>query len=67
MFEKEIHPLDVALSHAINGQPDISEKILREQSQDDLRVLFNLGWHDLSKQKYLQQTLLVSIRYRGPD
>jgi hypothetical protein len=47
MFEKEIHPLDVALSHAINGQPDISEKILREQSQDDLRVLFNLGWHEM--------------------
>jgi hypothetical protein len=47
MFEKVIHPLDVALSHAINGQPDISEKILREQSQDDLRVLFNLGWHEM--------------------
>jgi hypothetical protein len=54
MFEKEIHPLDIALSHAINGQPEISEKILREQSQDDLRVLFNLGWHEMRNRNMLK-------------
>jgi hypothetical protein len=47
MNVKELHPLDDALSHAVNGEPHISEKILREQSQDDLRVLFNLGWHEM--------------------
>ncbi len=47
MNGKEIHPLDIALRHAVNGEPHISEKILREQSQDDLRVLFNLGWHEM--------------------
>ena len=47
MNGKEIHPLDIALGHVINGEPHISEQILREQSQDDLRVLFNLGWHEM--------------------
>jgi hypothetical protein len=47
MNAKELHPLDIALGHVINGEPHISEKILREQSQDDLRVLFNLGWHEM--------------------
>ena len=46
-LEKDIHPLDIALSCAINGQPDLSEDILRAQDQEDPRVLFNLGWHDM--------------------
>jgi hypothetical protein len=43
----EIHPLDLALEASINGHPEISEDILRSQPQDDLRVLFNLGWHEM--------------------
>lgn len=41
------HPLDVALTASINGHPDLSEALLREQPQDDARVVFNLGWHDM--------------------
>ena len=42
-----IHPLDLALQFSINGQPEKSEEILRSLPQDDLRVLFNLGWHEM--------------------
>ena len=42
-----IDPLDIALNYTINGFPEKSEDILRNQSQDDLRVLFNLGWHEM--------------------
>lgn len=42
------HPLDVALMAAINGQADVSERILREYpEQNDARVMFNLGWHEM--------------------
>jgi len=45
---KQIHPLDLALQASISGQPDISEDILRSQpEQDDARVVFNLGWHEM--------------------
>jgi hypothetical protein len=47
IMDKKIHPLDEALSYAVGGKPEISEQILREQSQDDTRVLFNLGWHEM--------------------
>ncbi len=43
----KIHPLDAALHASINGHQDVSENILREQPQDDPRVLFNLGWHEM--------------------
>lgn len=46
-MDKKIHPLDEALSYAIDGKPEISEEILRNQPQDDPRVLFNLGWHEM--------------------
>lgn len=42
-----MHPLDVALEASINGRPEISENILRSLPQDDFRVLFNLGWHEM--------------------
>jgi hypothetical protein len=43
-----IHPLDLALQASINGHPDISEDILRSYpEQDDARVIFNLGWHEM--------------------
>lgn len=42
-----MHDLDIALSAAINGNPDLSEEILRRQPKDDLRAAFNLGWHDM--------------------
>ena len=43
-----VHPLDMALTAAINGHLDISEDILRAQpEQDDARVMFNLGWHEM--------------------
>jgi len=41
------HPLDIALTASINGHPEISEDILRAQPQDDARVVFNLGWHEM--------------------
>jgi len=42
------HPLDMALTACINGHPDISEDILRSMpEQDDARVVFNLGWHEM--------------------
>lgn len=40
-------PLDEALAHSYAGRSDESEAILRGLSQDDPRVVFNLGWHDL--------------------
>ena len=40
------HPLDKALQHCINGEPDKSEEILRTMPEDP-RALFNLGWHDM--------------------
>jgi hypothetical protein len=44
----EKHPLDMALAACINGYPDVSEDILRGYSeQDDARVVFNLGWHEM--------------------
>jgi len=43
----ELHPLDVALKLAIEGEADWSERILRGQPADDPRVAFNLGWHEL--------------------
>lgn len=46
-MEQKIHPLDEALSYAINGAPERSEEILRDQPQNDYRVLFNLGWHEM--------------------
>jgi hypothetical protein len=47
MKYKNIHPLDLALHYNINGYPQKGEEILRNQPQDDLRVLFNLGWHEM--------------------
>ena len=42
------HPLDLALTACINGHPEISEDILRSYpEQDDARVMFNLGWHEM--------------------
>lgn len=42
------HPLDRALKHALHGEFAQSEKILLEEcQQDDARVIFNLGWHEL--------------------
>lgn len=44
----QIHPLDIALQASINGHPDVSEDILRSYpEQDDARVVFNLGWHEM--------------------
>jgi hypothetical protein len=45
--KEKTHPLDIALEASTNGHPEISEEILRSQPQDDLRVLFNLGWHEM--------------------
>jgi hypothetical protein len=43
-----IHPLDLALQASINGHPKVSEDILRSYpEQDDARVVFNLGWHEM--------------------
>ena len=42
-----IHPLDLSVQESINGRPEISEQILRNSPQDDYRVQFNLGWHEM--------------------
>jgi hypothetical protein len=43
-----LHSLDIALQASINGHPDISEDLLRSYpEQDDARVIFNLGWHEM--------------------
>lgn len=42
-----IHPLDLALKLAIEGEADLSEDLLRAQPIHDPRVAFNLGWHEL--------------------
>jgi hypothetical protein len=43
-----MHLLDIALEHAINGNLDASESILKSYpQQDDARVIFNLGWHEM--------------------
>jgi hypothetical protein len=47
MSNTKLHPLDVSLNHCIKGNPELSEEILRNQPQDDTRVLFNLGWHEM--------------------
>jgi hypothetical protein len=47
MSNTKLHPLDVSLNHCIQGNPELSEEILRNQPQDDTRVLFNLGWHEM--------------------
>lgn len=47
MDKKTIHPLDMAVTYATNGSPELGEEILRNQPQDDMRVLFNLGWHEM--------------------
>jgi hypothetical protein len=45
---KDLHPLDRALDACINGNPELSEKILRSYpEQNDPRVMFNLGWHEM--------------------
>jgi hypothetical protein len=39
---------DPALLAALHGNPDEAERILRtERPQDDPRVMFNLGWHEV--------------------
>jgi hypothetical protein len=47
MFTK--NPLDVALEYAIAGEREKSKQILLNQPQEDPRVVFNLGWHDLAE------------------
>jgi hypothetical protein len=47
MSNTKLHPLDVSLNHCTKGNPELSEEILRNQPQDDTRVLFNLGWHEM--------------------
>ncbi len=47
--------VDIALEASIQGYPDIAEDLLRArliEQPDDLRVLFNLGWHDLRHGKF---------------
>jgi len=41
--------LDEALAYAIHGNTDMSESILKMLDQNDPRVKFNLGWHDMRR------------------
>ena len=47
MNKTTIHPLDMSVTASVNGNPELGEEILRNQPQDDMRVLFNLGWHEM--------------------
>jgi hypothetical protein len=47
MSDKKIHPLDLAVQETTNGRPDAGEAILRQLPTEDVRVLFNLGWHEM--------------------
>jgi hypothetical protein len=49
-----MHGLDKALQHSIRGELEESEKILRSLDQKDLRVKYNLGWHNLRHGKFLK-------------
>lgn len=40
-------PLDLAFEAALRGDYEKSESILRTCEQNDARVVFNLGWHEL--------------------
>jgi len=42
-----MHYLNEALKKALEGNFDESEKILRENDNNDLRTKFNLGWHEI--------------------
>lgn len=46
--------LDKAFSHAIVGECDQSEKILKGIPGENLAARFNLGWHDLRHGKFLK-------------
>lgn len=48
------HPLDLALKYCIEGNPDESERILRSLPQNDYRVNYNLGWHELRHGNFQQ-------------
>lgn len=57
MHQTDEKETDIALEASIQGYPDIAEDLLRrrlEESPDDPRVLFNLGWHDLRHGKFKQ-------------
>lgn len=56
----DLHPLDVALKLAIEGEADWSERILRDQPITDPRVAFNLGWHELRHGNLLRGMDLMS-------
>jgi hypothetical protein len=47
VVKEEMHPLDIALQFCINGNPTESENILKSLPNNDPRVLFNLGWHEM--------------------
>ena len=48
MMRDEIkNTIDIAFTALVNGHPEISEDLLRsKKSQSDLRVLFDLGYHE---------------------
>lgn len=56
-MQQHSQQVDLALEASIQGYPDIAEDLLRQrikEQPDDLRVLFNLGWHDLRQGKFKQ-------------
>lgn len=56
-----MHIIDRALEAAISGNQDLSESLLRSfEDQNDLRIRFNLGWHDMRRG-------LLSKGLRGMD
>lgn len=55
-----MHPLDLALKLAIEGEADLSERILRAQPAHDPRAAFNLGWHELRHGNLLRGMDLMS-------
>lgn len=59
-MSRSVHPLDLALKLAIEGEANLSEGILRAQPIHDPRVAFNLGWHELRHGRLLRGMDLMS-------
>lgn len=59
-----IDTIDIALEACINGHPDLAEDLLRQRDPNDVRVRFNLGWHELRHGRFLDgMRMLDAGRY----
>lgn len=52
-LELKKHPLDESLGFSLDGKFQEAHDILKSLSQNDLRVIFNLGWHKMRNGDFL--------------